>query len=104
MTAYLDGYSGVPEDTAAEIFKGADDTPADLLDRYHRSKAVRCLRRTGSDCKLRTGKGRPASALPGLRDPYTGGREGVPTGSTTFWWTAAMSATRWNVPHPQKAG
>ena len=93
MTAYLDGYSGysgVPEDAAAEILEKlmthqqiSSDEVAQILKRYGvcgEPEALQVAYRKKVGQRL----------IASLRDPY-GRREVFSTGNT-----AAMTATRWN--------
>ena len=76
MMAYLDGYSGysgVPEDAAAEILEKlmthqqiSSDEVAQILKRY------------------------------GVSATHTAGVRCSPPATLMFWWIAAMTATRWN--------
>ena len=98
MMAYLDGYSGysgVPEDAAAEILEKlmthqqiSSDEVAQILKRYGvcgEPEALQVAYRKKVGQRL----------IASLRDPY-GRREVFPRVVPTFWWTAAMTATRWN--------
>ena len=99
MMAYLDGYSGysgVPEDAAAEILEKlmthqqiSSDEVAQILKRYG------VWRRTGSITGC-VPKKIGQRLIASLRDPY-GRREVFFHGQyLTFWWIAAMTVTRWN--------
>ena len=98
MTAYLDGYSGysgVPEDAAAEILEKlmthqqiSSDEVAQILKRYG-------VRGEPEALQIAYRKKVGQRLIASLRDPY-GRREGSPPAALTFWWTAAMTATRWN--------
>lgn len=98
MTAYLDGYSGysgVPEDAAAEILEKlmthqqiSSDEVAQILKRYGVCGEPEALqiayRKRSASVSL------PVSAI------HMAGARCSPPATLMFWWIAAMTATRWN--------